>query len=82
MIPEYTYYRSYIIGTYLITTQPTHIIYLHNLFLYTSTVLPALDFLQAYPVVGQELLVDHVQGQVDGRPAPFQVERRVQFSGH
>lgn len=44
--------------------------------------LPALDFLQTYPVMGQELLVDHVQGQVDGRPAPFQVERRVQFGGH
>lgn len=33
-------------------------------------------------MVGQELFVDHVQRQIDRRPAPFQVERRVQPGGH
>lgn len=56
------------------TTYP-HNIFTRFVLICTATVLPALDFLQAYPVVGQELLVDHVQGQVDGRPAPFQVKR-------
>jgi hypothetical protein len=48
----------------------------------TPARLPLLDFSEFDGVLGKELVVDLLEGHVDGGTAPLQVEGRVQMRCH